>query len=565
MYIFKNAMRSVVRSKGRNILIGIIIFVIAFSSCIGLSIRQAAENAREDTLNGMEITAQISIDRQSMMKDMQESSEEGEQEFNPDAFRERMQEVNSLSVEEMLNFAKAESVEDFYYSSSISINGSDAFEPVDASAEESGESSTDAANAESAEKSGPGSEREAPGSNENRKPEGEDKGFFVGNMGSQGDFTLVGYSAYSAMTDFVSGSCSISAGSMFEEGKEDGSCIITDELAAFNNLSAGDEIILTNPNDEEETYSLTVCGIYTNSQSTVQNSGRMGGFSTSSDPANAIYVSYETLSGILTASEEQAETSTDESTGRTKTTAIPSQEAGTYVFKNIEDYEAFEKEAGDLGLSENYMITSNDAASYEESLLPLENLSKMATNFLFVILIIGALILVLLNIFSIRERKYEIGVMTAIGMKKRKVAAQFMVEIFTLAVAAVLLGGAAGAVSSVPVTNYLLEGQIEAQADSADQIEANFGKEVQMSADMRKGGPGGTDSFDGRGNGLEGKGGFFGNAQAVKYISKIASAANLTVFFQLILVALGLTLAAGLACVLFIMRYEPLKILADRD
>lgn len=564
MYIFKNAMRSIVRSKGRNILIGIIIFVIAFSSCIGLSIRQAAENTREDTLDGMKITAQISIDRQSMMKEMQEPSEEGGQEFNPDSFREKMQEVSSLSVEEMLTFAKAESVGNFYYSSSVSINGSDTFEPVDASEKESEESGGDTADAESTEKNGPGGERGVWGDTENGKP-GEDKGFFVGNMGSQGDFTLVGYSAYSAMTDFISGSCSISEGSMFEEGEGDGSCIITDELAAFNNLSAGDAIILTNPNNEEETYSLTVCGIYTNSQSTVQNSGRMGGFSTSSDPANAIYVSYETLSGILTSSEEQAETSTDENTGRTKTTAIPSQEAGTYVFKNIEDYEAFEKEARALGLSENYTITSNDASSYEESLLPLENLSKMATNFLFVILVIGALILVLLNIFSIRERKYEIGVMTAIGMKKRKVAAQFMIEIFTLAVIAVILGGAAGAVSSVPVTNYLLEGQVEAQADSADQIEANFGKEVQMSADMRQGEPGSMRGFGGRGEAVEGKGGFPGNTQAVEYISQIASAANLTVFLQLILIALGLTLAAGLASILFIMRYEPLKILANRD
>ncbi len=582
MYIFKNAMRSIGRAKGRNLLIGIIILVIAFSSCIGLSIRQAAENAREETLNGMEITAQISVDRQSMMKDMQkEASEEGDsgtseeessdsqtsdsegsngQSFDMDSFREKMQEVGSLSVEEMLHYAEAESVEDFYYSSSISVNGSDAFEPVDSSTQESEDSAGSGTESEdSTKENGHSNAMNMPGDGENMEEEGDDKGFFVGNMGSQGDFTLVGYSAYSAMTDFVSGSCSLSEGTMFEEGEEDGSCIITDELATFNNLSVGDELVLTNPNDEEETYTLTISGIYTNSQSTVQSSGRMGGFSTSSDPANAIYVSYETLAGILTASEEQAETSTDESTGRTKTTAIPSQESGTYVFANVEAYEAFEEEARGLGLSENYTITSEDISTYEESLLPLENLSKMATNFLLVILIIGAIVLILLNIFNIRERKYEIGVMTAIGMKKWKVASQFMIEIFALTIAAVLIGGAAGAVSSVPVTNYLLEGQVEAQSNSADQIEANFGRETQMSADMRQGGPGGGD------NAAEGKGGFLGSAQMAEYISEVSGAANLTVFLQLILVALGLTLVAGFASVLFIMRYEPLKILANRD
>ena len=44
MYIIKNARRCIGRSKGRNILIGIIALVIAVSACIGLSIRQAAED-----------------------------------------------------------------------------------------------------------------------------------------------------------------------------------------------------------------------------------------------------------------------------------------------------------------------------------------------------------------------------------------------------------------------------------------------------------------------------------------------------------------------------------------
>lgn len=46
MYIFKNAIRCIGRSKGRNILIGIIALIIAVSACIGLSIRQAAESAK---------------------------------------------------------------------------------------------------------------------------------------------------------------------------------------------------------------------------------------------------------------------------------------------------------------------------------------------------------------------------------------------------------------------------------------------------------------------------------------------------------------------------------------
>lgn len=39
MYILKNAWRSISRAKVRNILIGVIVLVIATSSCVALSIR----------------------------------------------------------------------------------------------------------------------------------------------------------------------------------------------------------------------------------------------------------------------------------------------------------------------------------------------------------------------------------------------------------------------------------------------------------------------------------------------------------------------------------------------
>lgn len=48
MYIIKNAMKNLCRSKGRNLLIGIIVFIIAVSACLGLSIHQASENAKEE-------------------------------------------------------------------------------------------------------------------------------------------------------------------------------------------------------------------------------------------------------------------------------------------------------------------------------------------------------------------------------------------------------------------------------------------------------------------------------------------------------------------------------------
>ena len=52
---------------------------------------------------------------------------------------------------------------------------------------------------------------------------------------------------------------------------------------------------------------------------------------------------------------------------------------------------------------------------------------------------------------------------------------------------------------------------------------------------------------------------------AADYITEVNSAMNLTVVFQMIGVGLLLTLIASAASVMFIMRYDPLKILANRD
>ncbi len=53
--------------------------------------------------------------------------------------------------------------------------------------------------------------------------------------------------------------------------------------------------------------------------------------------------------------------------------------------------------------------------------------------------------------------------------------------------------------------------------------------------------------------------------RAANYVSNINATVNLKVVAQLLLVGLGLTLVAALVAVIFVLRYEPLQILADRS
>jgi len=358
---------------------------------------------------------------------------------------------------------------------------------------------------------------------------------------------------------------------MFEEGTSDYVCVISEELAIYNDLAVGDTVIITNPSLETETYTLTISGIYTSSET---NNFSNAMFGRGQDPANQIYMSANALQVILDASEAASTTVTDDN-GRESESKITGTLAATYTFADTDAYYAFENEVRTLGLDDSYTVSSTDITAFENSLTPLNTLSTMAGWFLLVILIIGGVILVVLNIFNVRERKYEVGVLTAMGMKKWKVAAQFMCEILVVTMLAVVIGAGIGAVSSVPVTNALLENQIASQNSQQTQMDQNFGRPGNMGGNMGGGMMGGnmggdmpsdipsdvpSDIGGGKNNRFEN---MFGGA--ADYITEVNSAMNLTVVLQMIGVGLLLTLIASAASVLFIMRYDPLKILANRD
>ena len=554
MYIIKNALKCIGRSKGRNVLISIIALVIAVSACLGLSIRQAAESAKESTLSELSITATISYDRSSMMNDMMGGGAPGGGGFDRDQFKDMMGSASELTLEEYQKYADAESVQDFYYTLTAAFNGNDDLEPV-----------TDE------------TEDEESQSNSGFGGFGGSMGFPGGDRGGKGmfsssDFSVIGYSSDSSMTAFIDGTASVlEGGTMFEEGTTEKECVISEELAIFNELSVGDTIVLTNPSVETETYELKIVGLYTSSSN---NDFSMSMFGKSQDPANQIYMSAAALQTILDASDEVSTTITDENTDRESDSAVTGSISATYVFANTEKYYAFEEEVRTLGLDDSYTVSSPDLAAFENSLTPLNTLSTMAGYFLVVILIIGAIILIVLNIFNVRERKYEVGVLTAMGMKKWKVAAQFMCEILVVTMIAVIVGAGIGAVSSVPVTNALLAGQVESQNNQQTQMNNNFGRPGNMSGGRGQGGgmqqmpdanmggeaPEIPDDASNKKNPFENMIG-----GATDYITEVDSAMNLTVVFQMLGVGLLLTLVASLASVLFIMRYDPLKILANRD
>ncbi|PWJ46940.1 ABC transporter permease [Faecalicatena contorta] len=531
MMILINAFKSITRSKGRNILIGIIVVTIAASSSIALAIKSAANTAKETGLENQTITGSISVDRQKLMESAQGDTDSGDQ-ADMSAMRELMQQYSDLSLDELKTYSESDYVKEFYYTASASL---DAAGDIEAYSTESSSDSSDSDN----------NQNDMPGGMGGGMGNGMASGGFGGM--TMGDFSITGYSSESAMTKFISGESKISSGEMFDVESSDLNCLISNELAVFNGLSVGDTITLANPSAEDETYSFTISGIYTNTSST--DSSNQMRFSTAQDPANLICISYNALKAVTDNSESVATTSTDDN-GNETTTALSMQTSGTYVFSDKTNYESFSKELTSKGLSEYYTLSSSDINNYESSLVPLENLSSFATTLLFIILGVGAIILIVLNIFNIRERKYEVGVLTAIGIKKGKVAMQYITELLAVTFISVIIGTGIGAAASVPVSNNLLASQVSAQEAAQDSQQQNFGR------------PGGGGQGGGQAGG---SGGMFGNsANAVEYLDTIDATISLDILGQLVGIGILLTILSSLAGVIFVLRYEPLKILANR-
>ena len=98
IYVYiKNAITSIVRNKGRNILIGIVIIVIAASISITLAINNTSASLINSYKNKYATTATIGINRENMMKDFDSENKDESKKNMQEAFSS----ISSLSVSDI--------------------------------------------------------------------------------------------------------------------------------------------------------------------------------------------------------------------------------------------------------------------------------------------------------------------------------------------------------------------------------------------------------------------------------------------------------------------------------
>ena len=470
MYILKNTITSIKRNKGRNLLIGLIIMVIAIAVTVTLAINNTAASLIKAYKDKYQVEASITVNRENMMKDFNPNDRENSKSDMKDKFNL----ASSLTETDIKNYADSKYVKSYYYTSSVKVNSNEL------------------------EKAEMSSNNDMP---ERKKDEVDSS-----------NFEIKGYSLYDAMNEFISGSYKITDGEIFTDFTSN-NCLINSELATINNLKVGDTITFTD--DNSNTYQLVISAIFEENSSDNK--------SMFSNSANTIITSSNFINKMSITNSEL------------KVSVNP-----TFILTSKDVVDKFSSELTSKGLDENLMVTTN-LESIDESVSTISNVKTFAITFLIITLIIGAAVLLIINMINIRERKYEIGVLRTIGMKKTKVCLQFILELLIVALASLLLGAGIGSFVSVPISNKLLANEIATSKTENNNIRENFGKNDKLN-DRKFNGVANVEAFD-----------------------SINATVDVKVLLELLALGLSLTLISSISATVSIQNFSPLTILKERS
>lgn len=235
-----------------------------------------------------------------------------------------------------------------------------------------------------------------------------------------GGFTLIGSDTLESSSYFEDDANVLVDGEM---PTEDNQVLISSDLASYNDLAVGDKIKFGDENSENMV-TLTISGLY---QAASSEQMMMG-------VQNNIFTNYNTVSNFTT---EHTNVS------------------ATYTLTSYQVVDEFEQELYDKGLDEMYYVNNNQTL-LQQIIGPVESTMSILNNLLIVVFVIGGVILIFINLLILRERKYEIGVLRALGMKSRQVTRGLITEMVIVATIAMLFAIIIGVSFAQPISDTLI-------------------------------------------------------------------------------------------------------------
>ncbi|MEC2075312.1 ABC transporter permease [Metabacillus fastidiosus] len=221
--------------------------------------------------------------------------------------------------------------------------------------------------------------------------------------------------------------------------------LIEKRLAEENNLKVGDKIKVRSKKDKEKTIELEIIGIYTTKEKANEfmNVPIL-------DPVNKLYVPYKTIDKF-----EDVMFGTFEA---------------VYYLDDPLHVNAFKEEAKQSATDFDGLLLDAKDSVYKQMIGPIKNIASTSQTIVYMVSIAGAVILGLIIMLSIKERRKEMGILLSIGERKWKLIGQLLVEVLFIAVLAFGLSLTTGSKVSQVIGDNLLSNEIATAAQSKDEI-----------------------------------------------------------------------------------------------
>ncbi|KTF60417.1 MULTISPECIES: ABC transporter permease [Bacillus amyloliquefaciens group] len=414
MNFIKRAFWSMKAKKGKTFLQLVVFSVICIFVLSGLTIQSAAKKSSELARQQIGGSVTLQADRQKQMAQQQKDGEKRTFESTP------------ISVSDAKKLTSLQHVKNYNFLTTASANA-ESFDAIKSSGESADNSS--------------GGSRFQGG----------------GRQMISADISVEGVLSTALLDDFTGGSSKITEGRAITKTDADAKvAVINETLADQNKLKVGGSITVSSAADDSVSTKLKIVGIY---KTTSSGDDQAEHFSFL-NPDNKIYTPY-TAAAALKGSDNKNRIS-----------------SAVYYMDDAKYIDSFVAAAKKTSIDDKtYTLTTNDQV-YQQMAGPIENVASFSKNVVYLVSIAGAVILGLIVMMSIRERKYEMGVLMAIGEKRWKLIGQFLTEILIVAVIAIGIASVTGSLVANQLGNQLLSQQVSSADDSQQQTSGWGGGEM---------------------------------------------------------------------------------------
>lgn len=422
MNFIKRGWLSLTRRKSKAIILFAVIFILGNVMAGAVSIRQATGNVEEVIKKQLGSTSRIDLDYKELDKQMTEGGE---------------LKIDELSRELINQIGESPYVKYYDYNLHVPM-GSD------------------------------------------MKPfEAEKKDGNVINIGGGSEFTMTGVQ-YNEILDFKENKGKLVDGRTFTEGEiKDKSrvAIVSKKFAELNNLKVDDQIVYKNEiydyskemrEDTEPVASrdvvLKIVGIFEPVAVEAKKGEKDESGNSQMDFSNTIYQNtFYTPNGV--ASEENQFTNEE-----LKKVLPPEMLADqgenlspVYVLKDPDMTEAFKEEVTPL-LPKLYKLNSS-TDQYDSIAAPIKSMEKLSTYVLIAAVGASLLIVSLVVLLFLRDRKHEFGIYLSLGERRPRVVGQIVFEVMVIACVSLSLSVISGNFLASGISESMIQNQIEAKAN----------------------------------------------------------------------------------------------------